>query len=123
MIQSFTVPGTLPALNEIIASSKKHWSTYAKEKKAGMGKVMMFTKRLKPMTGRVAVTCTWYCPDRRKDPDNIAAGGRKCLLDGLVETGVLAGDGWRNVSGFSDRFCVDRENPRVEVTLEEKKDE
>ena len=55
--------------------------------------------------------------DKRTDPDNIAAGGRKVILDGLVEGGILPDDGWGDVEGFSDTFAVDKENPRVEVEI------
>ena len=37
--------------------------------------------------------------------------------DGLVGSGVLQGDGWNNIDGFSDTFEVDKENPRVEVRI------
>ena len=37
-----------------------------------------------------------------------------------MRCGVLRGDGWKEIAGFTDAFAVDRERPRVEVTLEER---
>jgi len=63
----------------------------------------------------------WKERDRRRDPDNIAAAGRKLILDGLVLAGVLPDDGWNHVLGWTDRFEVDRERPGVLVELFEGK--
>lgn len=60
---------------------------------------------------------TWVEPDRRRDMDNISSFGRKVIQDALVDVGVLEDDGWRNILGFSDRFEVDRKNPRIEVKI------
>ena len=49
--------------------------------------------------------------------DNIASA-KKFVIDGLVEADILADDGWRQVSGFSDTFEIDKVNPRVEVEIE-----
>ena len=32
---------------------------------------------------------------------------------------VLRGDGWEHIEGFSDRFEVDRKNPRIEILIRE----
>lgn len=67
----------------------------------------------------VTVTYTWYEKDRRRDLDNISSFGRKVIQDALVKAGVLRNDGWKEIRGFSDRFAVDAENPRIEVEIEE----
>ena len=36
-----------------------------------------------------------------------------------MEVGTLPGDGWRQIVGFSDKFYIDQENPRVEVVIRE----
>lgn len=51
--------------------------------------------------------------------DNISSFGRKVIQDALVKAGVLRNDGWKEIRGFSDRFAVDAENPRIEVEIEE----
>ena len=61
----------------------------------------------------------WVEPNKRRDKDNISSFGRKVIQDALVQCGVLKDDGWRHVVGFSDRFEVDKENPRIEVKIRE----
>lgn len=63
------------------------------------------------------VRYTWYEPNARRDKDNISGYGRKVIQDALVRGGFLAGDGWRDIIGFSDEFHVDRERPRIEVEI------
>lgn len=58
---------------------------------------------------------TWFHPtDQLKDRDNIIAG-LKSTLDGLTLSGVLADD--KDLSDPTTSREVDRENPRVEITL------
>ncbi|MFG6325582.1 MAG: RusA family crossover junction endodeoxyribonuclease [Lachnospiraceae bacterium] len=64
---------------------------------------------------------TWIEPNKRRDKDNISSFGRKVIQDALVSAGVLKDDGWRYVVGFSDRFEVDKKNPRIEVLIKEVK--
>ena len=67
----------------------------------------------------VYMTYRWYEPNRKRDLDNISSFGRKVIQDALVESGVLADDGWKHIKGFSDEFYVDPCNPRIEVTITE----
>lgn len=60
----------------------------------------------------------WVVPDRRTDRDNVAFA-KKFVQDALVNAGVLKDDGWKYVVGFSDRFEVDKTNPRIEVLIKE----
>lgn len=62
---------------------------------------------------------TWYEANRQRDKDNISSFGRKVIQDGLVMAHVLCGDGWNHIEGFSDRFEVDKENPRIEILIKE----
>ena len=55
--------------------------------------------------------------------DNISSFGRKVIQDALVDCGVLKNDGWKNISGFTDMFFVDSQNPRIEVILKEEEEE
>jgi len=117
MIYMFTVPGTLPTMNEILAAAKS--MKYAREKKYYTEMVAWAAKAAKlPKLERVRVNCYWYLPDKQHDPDNIEAG-KKFVLDGIVMAGVLKNDGWKQIAGFRDDFFVDRENPRVEIELME----
>jgi len=52
----------------------------------------------------------------RRDRDNIAAG-RKFVQDALVRCKVLQNDGWKEITGFSDDWAVDKARPRVEIEI------
>ena len=45
----------------------------------------------------------------------MASFARKVIQDALVKCGTLEDDGWDNVTGYLDRFEVDKENPRIVV--------
>ena len=118
--QKLIIPCELPALNEVIDKSKRHWAEYAKQKKQWTRFIALLARlELQPVEKQVSLSITWVCKDKRKDPDNIVAGGRKIILDGLVSAGILRGDGWKQISGFTDTFAVDNKRPRVEVMIDE----
>ena len=114
----FVIPGQLPDLNRIINTSKRHWGGYAREKRRYTRQVALLAQAagLRPISRPISIKFTWICKDRRKDKDNVRVGA-KYILDGLVEAGVLRGDGWNQIQGFTDHFGIDRKNPRIEVEL------
>ena len=118
MTQTLVIESRFPSLNVTIAAAKRHWSIYAKEKRRLTLSVALLAKvqRIKPVE-RAVIRFTWYEANKRRDPDNISAAGKKPILDGLVEAGVLKDDGWSVIQGLEDRFAIDTERPRVEVTI------
>lgn len=111
------IPGEMPGMNEIIAAAKWHHMQYAEMKKTNTSIVAWPAKKL-PKMGRVFLKITWYCKNRKKDPDNIAAAV-KFIWDGLVEADVIKNDGWLENGGWSNKFEIDKENPRIEVKIKE----
>lgn len=82
---------------------------------------MVKRERIARFDKPVHFTFHWVEKNHRRDLDNIAAG-KKLIIDGLVVCGILAGDGWKHVTGFSDLFTVvdeDTPNPGVMVEIEE----
>jgi Holliday junction resolvase RusA-like endonuclease len=61
----------------------------------------------------------FYEPNRKRDLDNISGFAHKVIQDALVSCGVLGGDGWKYITGYTDEFFVDKQNPRIEVEIEE----
>jgi hypothetical protein len=61
---------------------------------------------LHPVTEPARMRFVWIEPDAHRDPDGIAAGGRKLLLDGFVRAGILPDDSHRWVYSFCDSFTV-----------------
>lgn len=116
------IPGPLPGLNEIIDADRTNWHKGANLKRSVQNTVILCAKKqlrgFHPK-GPVRMAYTWYERNRKRDKDNISSGGRKVIQDGLVKAGVLKNDGWADIDGFSDRFEVDKKNPRVEIEIEE----
>lgn len=117
-----TIPGTLNNLNDYIAAERTNRHKGAKMK-ADNGNIVAVAIRQCLRGVRidrpVFMEYTWIEPSRRRDKDNISSFGRKVIQDALVQCGVLKDDGWKYVVGFSDRFEVDRGNPRIEVIIKE----
>lgn len=117
-----TIPGTLNNLNDYISAERANRLKGAKMK-ADNGNIVALAIRQclrgvridKP----VFMEYKWIEPNKRRDKDNISSFGRKVIQDALVQCGVLKDDGWNHVAGFSDRFEVDKENPRIEVLIRE----
>lgn len=61
----------------------------------------------------------FFEPNRKRDLDNISAFAHKVIQDSLVKTSVLVNDGWNEITGYIDQFYLDKENPRIEVTIVE----
>jgi len=117
-----TIPGTLNNLNDYIAAERTNRYKGAKMKATNEDIVIIAIRQC--MRGiriekPVFMEYTWVEPNKRRDKDNISSFGRKIIQDALVGTGVLKDDGWKYVVGFSDRFEVDREKPRIEVLIKE----
>ena len=68
--------------------------------------------------GKVSLAFRWYEENMKRDIDNISFA-KKFILDSMVQSGIIESDGWRGVIGFTDDFYVDKENPRIEVDINE----
>ena len=125
----FTVPGTLPGLNDYLKAERKFTRRGGSAHSVGndmkqesqmliCNAIRLKLKRLK-IQRPVHISYRFYEPNRRRDLDNIAGVAHKFIQDSLVRCGVLENDGWDQITGFSDAFFVDRHNPRIEITIRE----
>ena len=122
--QTLRVPFRLPGLNDIISQMSGHLTMRGRrvyrytQTKRNMTRTLVGLIRaqgIRPVTGPVWVECEWTEAGKRRDPDNIAAGGTKLILDALKAAGIIANDGWRHIVGFEHRFALGR--PGVTVRL------
>lgn len=67
----------------------------------------------------IYIEYAFFCPNAKKDLDNISGFFHKVFQDAMVERGLIPDDGWRHIKGYSDRFFIDRGNPRVEIEFRE----
>ena len=111
------IPGRLPGLNDMTDAARRNRYESAKMKREYTDLVAWCARSARlPRFDQVDMVITWYEPNMKRDKDNIMAG-QKFILDGLVQAGVIANDGWRQVGDISHRFRVDQTNPRIEVEL------
>lgn len=116
------IPGKLHNLNDYISAERSNRYIGAQMKKADQDIVIHYAKKqLKgvKIENPVFMEYIWYEANRQRDKDNISSFGRKVIQDGLVKAKVLRGDGWNRIDGFSDKFEVDKMNPRIEVLIKE----
>lgn len=111
------IPGEMPGMNEIIDAAKSHYHRYNDMKQTNTDIVTWVAKKISKKK-RVFLEITWYCRNRKRDPDNIAAAV-KFIWDGLVQAGVIENDGWNENAGWANHFKVDKDNPRIEVKIKE----
>jgi Holliday junction resolvase RusA-like endonuclease len=116
----FDIEGRLPGLNEMIDAAKKgkgKYQPYSMMKQTYTDMVAWLAKKL-PKYEQVNITITWYEPNEKRDPDNIMAGA-KFILDGLVKAGTIPNDTRRYIKSITHIPELDRDNPRVEVEIQE----
>lgn len=115
------IPGPLPGMNELIAAAKGAGGrglNFSRLKRRWTQSIALLAKAAHlPRLERARFAFVWHEKNRQRDPDNVAAGGRKLVLDGLVVAGVLPNDGWANVAGWTDEFTApDRPGVAVAIT-------
>jgi len=114
------IPGQLPGLNELISAAKGYGGKglgYSKLKRKWTDSIARLAKSKKiPAVTVAQFRFLWVEPNRKRDPDNIAAGGRKLILDALVKAKVLPDDGWDEVWGWTDSFGINK-HPGVRVEI------
>lgn len=115
------IPLRLPCLNDFIKAANKNRYAGANLKKEWQNAVAMALKGQinRPLVEPVRLHYLWVEPNERRDKDNVSGFGHKIVQDALVQIGALKNDGWANVLGSSDDYAIDKENPRVEIEIEE----
>lgn len=115
------IPGRLPGLNELMAMAlrpKYGRRLYAQAKAKHSHEIGLLARAAGiPAFEAAHFKFHWVEPNRRRDKDNVAAGGRKLILDALQECSVLGNDGWKQILSFADTFEVNAANPGVMVVL------
>lgn len=100
---------------------RAHWTKVRNAKTLVAAMTIAAARRqgIPPLGPRV-VTVRWFAPDARPRDAGSLAPFAKAAIDGLVQCGVLPCDDARGVRGeFLAPVEVDRENPRIEITLTE----
>ena len=112
-------------LNELLAGRMYDYRTkkYHNAVKASNDKVCLcaIRKYMPKVKINNPIRCTYYiyAQDKRHDRGNLYAATEKSFLDALQTASVIKSDGFDNVmdSRFFTEVC--RDNPRIEVVIEE----
>lgn len=120
-MHTLVIYGRLDGLNEFIEAQRTNKYKGAELKKANQRIVELAIRRqLHIAIDRpVRLHYTWYERNAKRDLDNVSGLGHKVIQDALVACGVLADDSPKYVKGYTDEFKIDRNNPRIEVEIEE----
>lgn len=120
---NFTIYGTLPSLNEYLAACGKNPRIGGSMKRKNMGIAIQWIRvsdvRNLKIEKPLIIHYVIYEPNRKRDHDNVFCMVSKCVQDALQETEIIKNDGWEQILNFTHDFYVDKENPRIEVYLEE----
>lgn len=118
----FIIKGTLPSMNEYLNACRRHPQIGAKMKREYE---TLISYAIRKGLGRykasspIIVHYIFFEPTMKRDHDNIAFSGVKYVQDALQKCGVIQNDGWKQIINFTHDFYVDRQNPRIEVYIEE----
>jgi hypothetical protein len=105
--ETIWIPRRAPNMNDLIrAHGTPKSRAYQRLKKSWAQTVELCSLKCPVKFNQCAVAFEIVEPDARRDPDNLVSGTQKLVLDGLVKAGVLAGDGWKHITGLSFSWRV-----------------
>ena len=117
--QTFKIVGKdMPGLNDMLNAAKltisnkrkgNHILTkYELLKRTWLEKISfsIMESGIKPIVNaQIYLELLWEEPNRRRDPDNIAAF-IKFILDAMRKCKIIKDDGWKNIHGWNNKFTV-----------------
>lgn len=116
---TLVIKGKLDGLNQYTLACRGNKFAGASVKKRNEKLITSAILEQIPTTklkGKVELHFRWYEKDKRRDLDNICFA-KKFILDALVKNEVIKTDNWQGVKGFTDKFFIDKDNPRIEVDI------
>lgn len=113
-----TIQGSLPGLNDYIhaLSLNRYAGGRLKKDTDEIISSEIMVQKLPYIQEPVYLIFRWYEKNKKRDKDNIASA-KKFICDALKKSHVIGNDTWNLISGFSDEFYLDKDNPRVEVII------
>lgn len=117
-----TIPGKFPSMNQFIGANRNSVHAGNNMKRSSQREIAVYimnSLRGKKIKTPITISYTYYEQNKRRDLDNISGYFHKVFQDALVHCGIIKNDSWGEICGFSDTFGVDKDNPRIEITLRE----
>lgn len=119
----FTIEGTLPSLNEYLSEVGRNPRLGNSLKRDYVRSIILYLRlseyRHYQAENPVIIHYVFYEPNMKRDHDNVASCASKFIQDALRDIEVIKDDSWKYVLNFTHDFYLDRENPRIEVYIEE----
>ena len=121
----FVIYGKLPGLNDYTKANRSNKYLANKMKQdiqKTICKYIVFGVSMKDLEKvdryPIGLTIKWYEPNNRRDIDNITFG-TKFILDSMVCMGIIEDDSRKYVDSIEHSVFTDKENPRIEVEINE----
>lgn len=122
-----TVKEFKSGLNELLGGrmydhrTKKYRNSEKSKNDAICAKYIKLSKDLRgvKIDRPVIIHYEFYCENKMHDRMNVASAFIKSFEDALQKCRVLKNDGWDDVLTPTLSFDIDKQKPRVEVTIEE----
>lgn len=124
-MNKFIIEGKLPSLNTYTKTNRgnKYLANKLKqETQNSINKYIViaisrgFLKKVNKYPCRLKIT--WYEPNNKRDIDNITFA-TKFILDSMVCMGIIEDDSRKYVDSIEHIVFTDKENPRIEVEINE----
>lgn len=121
----FVIYGKLPGLNDYTRANRgnKYLANKMKQDiQKNICKYIVFGVSMKDLEKvdryPIGLKIKWYEPNNRRDIDNITFG-TKFILDSMVCMGIIEDDSRKYVDSIEHVVYTDKENPRIEVEINE----
>lgn len=122
-----TVKGFKSGLNELLGGrmydhrTKKYRNPEKSRNDAICAKYIKLSKDLRgvKIERPVIIHYSFYCENKMHDRMNVASAFIKSFEDAMQKCRIIRNDGWDDVLTPTLSFDIDKQKPRVEVTIEE----
>ncbi len=119
---TFTIKGRLDSMNTTDRDQRnpryRFFGALRRKRVKQQVALCILYNRVPTFSGTVKVHIRWVEKDKRRDIDNIRSGA-KVILDSLVKMGRIRNDSQKWLTALTDNYEVNKENPRIEVTIED----
>jgi Holliday junction resolvase RusA-like endonuclease len=106
-MNSVTIHGKLPSLNEYIEAERTNRHLAAKIKRDTDKLICLQIGRMKQIKSKIRIRFIWCEETKRRDPDNVCFA-KKFILDAMQKCGKLKNDNPSWIAGFTDDFVYGR---------------
>lgn len=122
MEYKFAIP-RITGMNEYTDANRAHYRKGGRMKKKYEDEIIKHIREQIPsvhmLTKPVLIYYQFYEINRRRDNDNILSCAAKFVHDSLKKAWIIRDDGQKYIPHFYFDTFVDKENPRIEVTVTE----